>query len=214
MEDAKARLDAFLAEIESTEVRRRACMALYAATGEKRYRDYVLDRMDENSGMSLLFALGETGDASFRQSAEALAARLPMDAEPRSLYLYQPFHAAWDVRFGGRRDAREIARLFSEAGDCLSDKWYRLALVDCVEQMDIQLYEHYRVMADLILKAAQAIRKAPSMSAADCYLLLKGVRLGLLDGERYLPPAVRRFDDLPWSDCYPLAYAEIVRMKA
>lgn len=214
MEDAKIRLAACLGRLEHTELWRRSCIALYGATRETAYREQLLSHMDENSGMNLLFAYDETGDDVYRHAMEALIKAPPADDDSQALYRYQPFRAAWDVRFGGRRDARDIARRFAAAIDQRADRWYRLALVDCVEQMDVQLYEHYRVLADLLLKIARETMAASAPNAADCYLLMKGVRLGLLDPEKYLPRAVESFRAACCDDFYPLALSEYRRIQA
>ena len=214
MEDEKARLAASLEKLEYSELWRRSCIALYCATGDAAYRESVLHHMDESSGMSLLFAWNETGNEAYRQDMEKLAQYLLMETAPGSLYQHQPFHAAWDVRFGGRRDARAIVRLFQSAFDQRTDARYRMALVDCLEQMDIQLYEHYRAMADLLLKTAQETLAGPALNAADCYMLMKGVRLDLLDPEKYLPRAVESFVQGCLDAYYPLALSEYRRMIA
>lgn len=214
MQMEKARLTAYLNAVENGEVKLRSCIALYQSTGEAAFREYALAHMDKSSGMSLLFAWEQTGGPAYRQAMDALMADLPAAADPEALYQFAPFHAAYDVRFGGRKDARRIAAAFQTMQDALSDPWYYLALVDCIEQMDIQLYEHYRVLADLILRAAQARLRQPALNAADCCLLMKGVRLGLLDPEKYLPPALKSCSTLAWDYFYPLALAEYGRINA
>ena len=97
--------------------------------------------------------------------------------------------------------------------------WYLMALVDCVDLMAEQLYEHRRVLMDLFLEAVrgilpyadpetglfyQVIDRADvkenyletSGSAMIAYALMKGVRLGLLDPERYLAPGLKAFRGL------------------
>ena len=97
--------------------------------------------------------------------------------------------------------------------------WYLMALVDCVDLMAEQLYEHRRVLMDLFLEAVrgilpyadpetglfyQVIDRADvkenyletSGSAMVAYALMKGVRLGLLDPERYLAPGLKAFRSL------------------
>ena len=83
------------------------------------------------------------------------------------------------------------------------------ALADTAEKLDEQLYEHYRAVADLFLEAVKGLlshQTGPSalfsshiaepeetLSFKDnltvCRALLKGVRLGILDEEKYLPIA-------------------------
>ena len=97
--------------------------------------------------------------------------------------------------------------------------WYLMALVDCIDLMPEQLYEHRRTLMDLFLEAIkgilpyadpetglfyQVIDRADvpenylesSGSAMVAYALLKGVRLGLLDPERYLQQGLKTFRGL------------------
>ncbi len=97
--------------------------------------------------------------------------------------------------------------------------WYLMALVDCVDWMSEQLYEYRRELIDLFREAVagilpyadpetglfyQVIDRADvfgnyletSGSAMVIYACLKGVRLGLLDDETHLAPALRAFDRL------------------
>ena len=97
--------------------------------------------------------------------------------------------------------------------------WYLMALVDCVDVMAEQLYEHRRALMDLFLEGIrgilpyadpetglyyQVIDRADvpgnyletSGSAMIAYAILKGVRLGLLDPERYLAPGLKTFRSL------------------
>ncbi|MBQ9198405.1 MAG: hypothetical protein IJ157_14390 [Clostridia bacterium] len=137
---------------------------------------------------------------------------------PENLYLYQPSHADWDARFGGRKDAKAIAQLFKKARDRLypdgiADGFYLMALADTLEKMDEQIYEHYRVLADLMLEAAQ--RALGSADIRVGYALMKAVRLELLDPEKYLPAARKIFENTQCTpqnaDFYRLAQDEYGR---
>ena len=97
-----------------------------------------------------------------------------------------------------------------------AEGWYLMALVDCVDAMAEQLYEHRRALMDLFLEAVRGILPyadpetglfyqlidrpelpgnylETSGSAMVAYAVLKGVRLGLLDPERYLAPGLKAF---------------------
>ena len=97
-----------------------------------------------------------------------------------------------------------------------AEGWYLMALVDCVDAMAEQLYEHRRALMDLFLEAVRGILPyadpatglfyqlidrpelpgnylETSGSAMVAYAILKGVRLGLLDPERYLAPGLKAF---------------------
>lgn len=103
--------------------------------------------------------------------------------------------------------------------------WYLMALIDCIDKMDEQLYEHYRALIDLFREAIpgivsyadpqtglyyQVIDRADvagnyletSGSAMVIYSLFKGVRLGLLEEETYLPMARRAFESLTREKLY------------
>ena len=75
-----------------------------------------------------------------------------------------------------------------------------LALTDAISLCSDQLYEHWRALVDLYragLKAAlSAEAKEPETAAMLVYALHEGVRLGLIDPERYLPMADRRIEAL------------------
>lgn len=142
-----------------------------------------------------------------REQTEAAARLTDLERlQPENLLRYQPAHAAYDVRFGGKKDARAIAALFRAAAEALprggaGNGVFLLALADTLENMDIQLYEHYRVLADLLFEAARATD--PAGDAAAACALMKAVRLGLLDGEKYLPPARKAAQSLaavPFAD--------------
>lgn len=182
---------------------------------------------------TLLFVLDETGDERYRRAADLLFERIDAHSRPscggaghgqslpEMLCMTQPFRTEYDMRFGGMRAARDVAERFGSARQCLTDAeaggalsfrlpdtgWYMTALADCAEKMDIQLYEHYRKLADLLLEAARTVfprrdaetglyGQEPFGSAMILYTLLKGVRLGLLDGEKYLDEARRGFRSL------------------
>lgn len=159
-------------------------------------------------------------------SRETAPNQLRLDA----LYFAQPFQVLFDVRLGDKRLIKDTAMQFQNARDQLFDAEKRLyrtalphpapfslraaglhlaALVDCLENADIQLYEHYIALADLFLEAVRGllpyrgketrlfsgniIDGDKSVDAGACclivYALFKGVSLGLLDEEKYLPVA-------------------------
>ncbi|MBR1407884.1 MAG: hypothetical protein IJ573_03170 [Clostridia bacterium] len=136
-------------------------------------------------------------------------------ALPQNLLRYGSAYAAYDAVCQKSLEAGHIARLFTEArkrpgGEGICDGAYMAALADTVEQMDIQIYEHYRCLADLLLEAAQAfVRSEGRQDPLAVYAVLKGIRLGLLDEERYLEPAFDAFCRLPADgEAYAMAAEE------
>ncbi len=91
-----------------------------------------------------------------------------------------------------------------------STGWYLMALVDCIGLCSEELYEHYRALVDIFRESVRGVLRYQSPedhlfcqvidrgevegnytetsgSAMIAYALLKGVRLGVLNPERYGP---------------------------
>lgn len=229
---------------------------------------YSIDSI--NCGKALFFALDETNDPRYKAAMDLHIERLK--THPRcacgnywhkeiypdqiwldGLYMAQPFRVAYDARFGGGQQARDVVMQFENVRKYLyvpekglyvhacdierkqpwADKatgksanfwlrsmgWYLMALVDCLELMDERLYEHWRALRDLFVEAIEGIMRwqdadsglfyqvidradvegnylETSGSAMAVYALLKGARIGVLDGEQYLDNAKRAFEQL------------------
>ena len=97
--------------------------------------------------------------------------------------------------------------------------WYVMSLIDCIDLCSEMLYEHYRLLIDLFREAVSGILRyqdestglfwqvidhghnpdnylETSGSAMIAYALLKGMRLGVLNGEKYGPVSRRVFESL------------------
>lgn len=97
--------------------------------------------------------------------------------------------------------------------------WYLMALIDCIALCPEMLYEHYRTLVDLFRESMRGILRyqdpeshlfyqvvdqgqvegnytETSGSAMIAYSLLKAVRLGVMNGEKYLPVAREIFEAL------------------
>ncbi|MBR6185788.1 MAG: hypothetical protein IKQ41_05945 [Clostridia bacterium] len=186
----------------------------------------------EALGAAILFADRETQDARYRLAADQLmetAGNIPSGQIDESTaafsmeeaFLLMPFRAEYDARLGTKQLARFIAARFLSCRKALTLEslplpilgLYLSALSDTLEKMEIQLYEHYRALADLLTEAAGlALRRweaqsglldappqnAPALGgcALTAYALMKGVRLGALDEEKYLKKAQLAFGRL------------------
>ncbi len=97
--------------------------------------------------------------------------------------------------------------------------WYLMAMIDCIDFCDEQLFEHRQYLVELFREAIRGITRwmdrdtgliyqvidradaegnylETSGSSMLCYALLKGVRLGVLDGETYLPLGLKAWKGL------------------
>lgn len=99
-----------------------------------------------------------------------------------------------------------------------STGWYLMGLVDTIALCREELYEHYRALVDIFRESIAGVLRyqaedglffqvidhpeaegnytETSGSAMIAYALLKGVRLGILDPEKYLPIGKRVFESL------------------
>lgn len=158
----------------------------------------ILKEMREGNG-------DEQGKAEALKEMQRLK-DVGLSDDPRKMQEELPFLAACDTRFGDKQTYKLISRHCQQFHERYFDRTaglYRVpgcgeaeglvlkTLVDTVEQMDIQLYEHYRALADMFLEAARGlISGGTKPDALAVEALLKGVRLGLLDEEKYLPIAL------------------------
>ncbi len=179
-------------------------------------------------GKALFFALDETGEERFRKALDAVASEVnmaPLPDTPKGLYAIAPFLAEYDTRFGGKQAYKAIAEHFKAVHQKLFDRktglyctdvsrfsilnegFMLMALADTAEKLDIQIYEHYRTVADLLLQAVRMpyrlgtdrlftilcgdSEKKPDYTGLVMlvYAMYKGIRLQILDPEKYLPLA-------------------------
>lgn len=134
---------------------------------------------------------------------------------PENLLGTMSAFAAYDAKQQASLEAGRVAATFQRAREKLGkdrahDGMYMAALADTLECMEKQIYEHYRAVADLLLEAAQSwFQSEPKADALAVYAVLKGVRLGLLDEEKYMPPALKAFGELnTQSEAYSLVCRE------
>ena len=155
-------------------------------------------------------ALNEAGTERYQAAAVGKMQRLKacgLSYDPRKMQQELPFLAACDTRFGDKQTYKLISRHCIQFHQQFFDRergQYRVpgcdeaeglvlrTLADTIEKMDIQLYEHYRALADMFLEAIRGLLShGTEPNALTVYALLKGVRLGLLDEEKYLPVALK-----------------------
>lgn len=172
---------------------------------------------------NLLLWAGETrGDHSAIAQAERLHGQLtgswPGIASGDAWIAVFPFYAAYETRYNEKRGYNDLfARLREEAAreldGPLPDAERLTALLLVWENADEELFEHYKTAQRLFKDALKALLERRSADgagmdltptgtaeyAADALLafcILRGVRLGALLGDRYLPIARRLLREL------------------
>lgn len=172
-----------------------------------------------DNAKALFFALQETGAEKYREAIERVMAQMgrsPQDTmlSAQALYACLPFRMAYEMKLGGMEKVGLCAGKFRQSHRALLDDEsglivgslrdtaiMLLALADAIELCADQLYEHWRAMVDIyraVLRGALAAKAPaePETAAMIVSALHAGVRMKLIDPERYLPIARKRITDL------------------
>lgn len=170
-------------------------------------------------GKALFFALERTGEEKYRDAIGQVMAQLgrspgaaALPAE--TLYAELPFRMAYEMKLGGMEKVglcagklcQSFRALWDEKSGLVSGGRYQsaialLALADCIDLCADQLYEHWRAMVDVyrvVLRGLLAAEAPENPETAGMVLtaLYAGVRMRIIDPERYLPIAAKRISAL------------------
>lgn len=200
----------------------RVCEKLYRRTGDAAFRAHIVGCADAmvqwgnvhpGCWRALFFALAETGEAKYREAIENVMRKAWRDTlqHPDDLhYLCDelPFRMAYEMRLGGMEKVGLVAAGFRQIcqklrkedtglyGSLSGTVRLLLALLDAIGICSDQLYEHWRAMVDLyragLTAALSAEKEDQETEAMLVYAIHEGVRMGLIDPERYLPIARKR----------------------
>ncbi|MBQ8312502.1 MAG: hypothetical protein IJX84_04780 [Clostridia bacterium] len=205
-------------EMQFGRTRQDACglagyMALYAATGDEGHQR-LAERMLQNAVTGeemhpawarLLFADVD----KWKETIEQVAQReLPAPARLEEAFDTLPFRMAYEMKLNRMAWVNRVAedfrslhqRLFDEKSGlhCAAEGeaycaestgWFLMALVDCIDICDQQLYEHWRCLVDIFRTTLRGMLRSGKVEGAElqlAYCILKAVRMGLIDSERYL----------------------------
>lgn len=207
------------------------CIRVYQATGKAVYRDYVVEHAQ--NGMPLLFALEQTGEEGIRQAVVEQAEHPAQTDRLDESFRVLPFRMAYEMKLNRMAWVSRVAEAFGELRERLFDDenalycasagegftptstgWLLAALVDSIEQCDQQLYEHWRALVDQFREALRGLMHRGNTDGAEslvAYAVMKAVRLGIIDPERYLPLAERlteHMDESAGVGAYMMAWAE------
>ncbi len=194
-------------------------MAGGAPDGLTQWADSLLQEpCPPEKARGLFAAMAATGEAKYRAAIEATMAALgrdPVDEidSAEDMLTLLPFRMAYEMQLGGMEKVGLVTAWFREAyrklrerksglvgGSVQGTAYALLALVEAIDACSEQLYEHWRALVDMYretLKAALAAAdEADDSSAMIVYAVLEGVRMNLIDPERYLPVAGKRISAL------------------
>lgn len=199
----------------------RAAIDLYKATGDETFRQFALEHAvcpSAHADQELLFLWEQTGEDNDRQAIEQHMQQLrgadaPTDG--KSLYAAGPFWMAYEMKCGGMEKVAAVVQMFRAVHQSTPqpDGWQLMALADAIGWCREELYEHYRALIDMFRAELPAVLAHEASALVAC-ALLKAVRLGVVNPEKYLPIGKRMFEalDLPGEgQCvgpYVMAYSE------
>ncbi len=160
----------------------------------------------------MFFALEETGEECWRGTIEQVMQKtLPEPMNLAEAYDVLPLRMAYEMKLNHMAWVSRVADSFKRLHKALFDAqaglhraaegaayspdttgWFMLALVDAIEICDQQLYEHWRALVDIFRETLRGLVKHGNVDGAEAKIaaaVLKAVRLGIIDPERYLPLA-------------------------
>ena len=201
----------------------KAAADLYKATGEDAFRAFVQEYAtcpNARANQAMFFAWEQTGEENARQVIEQRMQQpggMTAPADNRALYEAGPFCMAYEMKRGGMEKVAAVVQMYRQVQH-QSDGWRLMALVDAIGWCREELYEHYRALVDMFrAELAQVLYNEKSALVA--YSVLRAVRLGVIDPEKYLPIGRGLFEQLPLPDDeknvgpFIMAYSEYLLAK-
>jgi AcrR family transcriptional regulator len=117
--------------------------------------------------------------------------------QPQTLLAFMPAYARMDTLEQKSLESREIARLFRRARAHLghagiNNGVYLAALAATLQNMEEQIYEHFRSVEDLLVEGARAWLDSGALAdPLSLYAIQTGIEEHWLDPERYGPALER-----------------------
>lgn len=139
-----------------------------------------------------LFRLRETdgaeaADGLIRSAVASLQGHACHSAVCMAAHL--PFLMAWEVQCNRMATLGAVADVFRRRRAELTTGLHLLALADTIENCNEQIYEHWRALVDIYRECVRNFLREGCDEAAErafaSAAIIKGVRLGWLDPERY-----------------------------
>lgn len=186
----------------------------YEKTGEEKYKEYIERMKDDLMGLSRTAegSLCEEGDHKKLMTGQ-------------HLYEVLPFYMEYETRYHNKAGYNDIVNQLTEMRSGKDAIWYVMALIDVLDHMSIEIFEHYKSLQEIFKKTIKCIPlggDAKMQKVSMGYAILKACNIGILNPEKYLETGRTLIDgaiDEPFDQkddvsmgIMMMAYAQFIRV--
>lgn len=191
-----------------------ALIFAYEKTGEEKYKEYIERMKDDLMGLSRTAegSLCEEGDHKKLMTGQ-------------HLYEVLPFYMEYETRYHNKAGYNDIVNQLTEMRSGKDAIWYVMALIDVLDHMSIEIFEHYKSLQEIFKKTIKCIPlggDAKMQKVCMGYAILKACNIGILNPEKYLETGRTLIDgaiDEPFDQkddvsmgIMMMAYAQFIRV--
>lgn len=156
----------------------RALLFAYEKTGEEKYKEYIEGIKDDLMGLSRTAegSLCEEGDHKKLMTGQ-------------HLYEVLPFYMEYETKYHNKAGYNDIVNQLTEMKSGKDAIWYVMALIDVLDHMSIEIFEHYKSLQEIFKKTIKCIPlggDAKMQKVCMGYAILKACNIGILNLEKYL----------------------------
>ena len=181
---------------------------LYDQTGEEQYRTWIERNAEwlKNSPQSENGVFGCVEDSSRNISGSVM-------------FAVYPFYMEYETRYNNKKNYPDIFQQFrfvienmrnplltlapSEQTDMEQTGWYLMTVIDVIDSMSREIFEHYKSLEEIFKKTIRNILAAgwnndfsKKESAMMGYSIIKACNLGVLNSEKYAEIGLSMIDGL------------------
>lgn len=178
-------------------------LQLYLATGDIEYKEFItsyLDHINDLNSLSLgkvLFYLyEETKDEKYKKAIEELVKKAEVDSKDyEDFYMLMPMYAEYGTKIWKKENYNKIMARFKDMRSKIKSddekEMFLMTLVETLEVMSEEIFEHYKALEVYIKELIREIEKDSTVKA---YGILSGCKLKVLLKEKYQEAGSRIFD--------------------
>lgn len=124
------------------------------------------------------------------------------DSRTKMLYEILPFYMEYETRYHKKAEYNDIVLQCRSVKEEEKDEWYLLALIDIMEAMSIEIFEHYKTLEQLFKDKVKKVLSTQKTDVEEetgstfsvAYAIIKACRLGVLSRERYEETGLRMLE--------------------